>query len=157
MVQKTAFDDLYIITSGDVPPNPSELLLGEKMNILIEELQKDFDYILIDTPPIGILSDGMELMKFADVNIFMVRQGYSLKSYLMNINEMYANEKVRDMAILFNDVSIQRMNYGYRYYGYGNYAGYGSAVGYYFEDERDMNWWKKLLKGKSNGKSNGKS
>ena len=84
VVNKTNQENLDLIVAGDVPPNPSELILSPKFSQLIDELRERYDYIIIDTPPIGILSDGLELMKYSDINIFMIRQDYSLKGYLNN-------------------------------------------------------------------------
>jgi capsular exopolysaccharide synthesis family protein len=139
VIHNTLQENLFILPSGDIPPNPSELLLSKRLEILMEDLKNQYDYIIIDTPPIGIISDGLELMQLADANIFMVRQDYTLKSFLINIQERYDTGKINHIAILFNDVDQRKLHYGYGY-GYGYSYGYG----YYAEDNEKKPWWKKL-------------
>ncbi|WP_347159318.1 GumC family protein [Pontibacter chitinilyticus] len=136
VVHHTLQENLHILPSGDIPPNPSELLLNRRMEELVAELKQRYDYIIMDTPPVGLLSDGMELMQLADANIFMVRQGYSLKSFLTNIQQQYETGKIRNTAILFNDVDFAKLNYGY---------GYGYGYGYYAEDVQQKLWWKRWM------------
>lgn len=109
------YKNLHIITAGVIPPNPSELLINGRFSTLISELRKDFDYIILDTPPVGILSDGLEMMKQSDVNLFIVRQGYTLKEHVEEANELYGSTG-KNLAILFNDVKLRRKKYGYGYY-----------------------------------------
>ncbi|RDV10394.1 hypothetical protein DXT99_26375 [Pontibacter diazotrophicus] len=136
IIYPTLQSQLYILPSGDIPPNPSELLLNKRMEDLIAELKIQYDYIIVDTPPVGILSDGFELMQLADANIFMVRQGYTQKVFLNNIQQQYASGKIRNTAILFNDVDYAKLTYGY---------GYGYGYGYYAEDqEQAKKWWKRV-------------
>ncbi len=86
IVHRTKFSNLYIIPAGEMPPNPSELLMTEKFKDLMAYLKQHFHYIIMDAPPRGILSDGMELVKYADVEIFVVRQGYTQKPHVENLN-----------------------------------------------------------------------
>ncbi|WP_439883040.1 polysaccharide biosynthesis tyrosine autokinase [Pontibacter sp. MBLB2868] len=130
---------LYILPAGEIPPNPSELLLNQRMHVLVQQLRSSFDYIIIDTPPVGILSDGIELMQLADASIYMVRQDYSLKSFIMSIQQQYEAGKIKNTAILFNDVDYKKLNYGYSY-------GYGYGYGYYAEDQEAQPWWKRLTR-----------
>jgi len=130
IILKTDFDNLSIIKSGKIPPNPSELLIGDKFDSLLTELKADYDYIILDTPPIGIISDGIELMAKADVNIFVIRQDVTLKAHVKEIDHLYSTGQVRDIAILFNDVSFKRMTYGY---------------GYYVDPDDNPWWWKKYF------------
>ncbi|MDO1449786.1 polysaccharide biosynthesis tyrosine autokinase [Rhodocytophaga aerolata] len=139
VIQPTELNHLWVIPSGDLPPNPSELLLSGRMNQLLAELKEQFDYIILDTPPVGIIADGLELMKQSDINIIVVRQGYTKKAFLNFINELYAQQKYRNMALVFNDVDIKKSGHGY---GVGNY-GYG--YGYYIEDKQKAKWWKKTV------------
>jgi capsular exopolysaccharide synthesis family protein len=123
-VQQTQFENLYVIHSGELPPNPSELLLSGRMKQMLNTLKDEFDYIIIDTPPIGLIADGLELMKSSDVNIIVTRQGYTKKSFLNYINELYIHQKYPNMAVLFNDVNLTKSDnaYGIGSYGYGYYA-----------------------------------
>lgn len=128
-------EHLHILPAGEIPPNPSELLLSKRLDYLIGELKQRYDYVILDTPPIGILSDGLELMQLADANIFMVRENYSLKNFLDNIQQQYVAGKIKNIAILFNDVNPKELNKGY---------GYGYGYGYYADDLEPKPWWRKL-------------
>jgi capsular exopolysaccharide synthesis family protein len=140
VIQKTNFENLDIILSGPIPPNPSELLSLEKMKDFIEELKKTYQHIIIDTPPIGLVTDGLILMKHCDVNIYVVRQNFTTKDMLNNFNETVIQNDVVNMNLIINDISNDRTSYGYGY-GYGNTYGYG----YYTEDQIQDNkpWWKR--------------
>jgi len=118
------------MVSGNIPPNPAELLMSERMDELMRDMKEQYDYIIIDTPPIGIVSDAIELMKYTDVNIFMVRQNFSRKTSVQNMSELYANDKLKKMAVIFNDVNLRKYNYGSTY----SYN-YGSSYGYYEESK----------------------
>jgi tyrosine-protein kinase Etk/Wzc len=127
VIKTTAIQNLYYAASGPVPPNPAELIEGEKMKMFIDKAKKEFDYIIIDTPPVAVVSDTLLLSKFVDVNIFVVRQRYSSKNTLELIQELYQTEKLKNMGIIINDISLT----GYYGYGlrYGYYKGYGYSYG----------------------------
>ncbi|MBU6157565.1 MAG: polysaccharide biosynthesis tyrosine autokinase [Bacteroidetes bacterium] len=111
---------------GIIPPNPSELLLSDKLVQLIEKLKEHFDYIIIDTPPVGMVSDALLLTKLADTTFYIVRQEKTLKSQLRIINELSEQSKLPRPYIIFNGIKYNKR--GYRY-GYG----YGYGYGYYDE------------------------
>lgn len=124
-----------IIPSGPVPPNPSELIMSKRMDELIEQLSEKYDQIIIDSPPVGLVTDGLILMKHAALSIFVVRQGVTRKHHLRHIRQMFDQEKLGQVAILFNAV---RKSHGVGGYGYGYHYGYGYAYaedgnGYYAE------------------------
>jgi capsular exopolysaccharide synthesis family protein len=127
VIIETSISNLFYACSGPVPPNPSELIDGEKMKIFIEKAKEKFDYIIIDTPPVAVVSDTLLLSKFVDINIFVVRQRYSSKNTLELIQELYQAEKLKNMGIIINDISLT----GYYGYGlrYGYYKGYGYSYG----------------------------
>jgi capsular exopolysaccharide synthesis family protein len=127
VIKPTAINNLYYATSGPVPPNPAELIEDERMAEFIEKVKIEFDYIFIDTPPIAVVSDTLLLAKLVDVNIFVVRQRYSSKNTLELIQELYQSEKLKNMGIVINDISLT----GYYGYGlrYGYYKGYGYSYG----------------------------
>jgi tyrosine-protein kinase Etk/Wzc len=113
-------NNLFIISSGPIPPNPAELLIDERIDALMAELEQDFDYIIMDAPPIGLVTDAQLLSSHADLTLYVVRERYTLKEQLSIPEEIYANAKIKNMAILINDVSINT-SYGYGYgYGYGS-------------------------------------
>jgi len=134
VIQKTTIENLDLITSGPIPPNPSELILSSATDELITSLKEQYEYIIIDTPPIGLVSDSIELLKFVDATIYVVRQNYSQKGMLKLINEKYEKKEVTNISIVLNDFNV-KSKYGYEYgYGYG-YSGYGKYSKGYHEDE----------------------
>ena len=118
VIQHTSIPNLDVIISGPVPPNPSELLMTQKMADLIEELKEDYEYIIIDTAPLGLVTDAFVLMKYANHSIFMVRQNYTPVEAVSHLQDLYSSGKLKNVSILFNDVKDQTNNYGY---GYGYY------------------------------------
>lgn len=126
IVVNTEIENLDLITSGPIPPNPSELLISEKLSELIEELKGEYEYIILDTPPLGLVSDPLELIDYADVSLYVVRQGYSKREMLNVINEKHKNKQIKNVSIVYNDYE-HKGNYGYSYnYGYYTY-GYGES------------------------------
>jgi capsular exopolysaccharide synthesis family protein len=128
IIQKTAVENLDIISGGPVPPNPSELLLNERMDSLVAKLKTVYDFVLIDTPPLALITDGLVLSKYSDHTVFIVRQNYSPKNMIKAANEIYAEGKIRNMSLVLNDV--YRTGPGY---GYGNSYGYGYGYGYGYD------------------------
>lgn len=126
-------ENLFVLGCGPVPPNPSELLLDPKLDDLFEWLQKNFDVVLVDTAPIGMVSDAMTLSKYADCTLYLVRQGHTFKKQVALIDEFYSENKLPKVSIIINDVKLKP---GYGYYGYGRYGyGYGYGYGSYYEEE----------------------
>jgi capsular exopolysaccharide synthesis family protein len=117
IIKTTEIPNLYMITAGGIPPNPSELLINGKFEQLLDTVKTNFDYIIIDTPPIGILSDGLEIMDKCDINIFIARENYTLKKHIIDLNSIYAQRKMSNLALLYNAVNYSRAEYG----GYGKY------------------------------------
>ena len=96
------------------------------MNNLIEELRKEFEYIIIDTPPSGLVTDSVITMKFSDINLYVVRHNYTKRNMLNIINDLYDTKQVKNLNIIINDYMVSSSSYGYGY-GYG----YGHGYGYY--------------------------
>jgi capsular exopolysaccharide synthesis family protein len=128
IIQETEHKNLYVITSGTVPPNPSEILLDDKMDLLIDKLKKEFDIIVMDTPPIGLVSDALNLMRYCDTSLYVVKQHFTKKGMLNFINQKYKKGEVRDISLILNYFKAkQKSDYGYGYgYEYG-YASYGKG------------------------------
>jgi capsular exopolysaccharide synthesis family protein len=155
IIQDTDDPMLKVIASGTVPPNPSELLGSEKAVKMFESLKKQFDVIIIDTPPIGLVSDAMELLKFTDTNLLIVRQSVTYKAALQSVDEMFREGKIRNFVVVFNDVNFNKLNYGYGRYSYGGYGGYrgygygyrsyGQGDDYFDEEEQGRSLWARLL------------
>jgi len=114
-----ASPNLFIISSGPLPPNPSETLMSERTDELILKLKEEFDYIIMDAPPIGIIADAQQLYKYADITLYVVRQKVTLKNQLKIVDELYRSEKMSKMAIVVNDIDNKLYGYGE---GYGNYG-----------------------------------
>ena len=140
IIKQTNNEHLDIILSGPIPPNPSELLNLQKMKNLIEELKSQYKYIIIDTPPIGLVSDGIILMDYSDINLYVVRQNFTTKDMLHNFKETVNYNKLKDINIVINGITTNRSSYGYGY-GYGNENGYGY---YHSNKKEDKKWWEKF-------------
>lgn len=126
-------ENLFVLGCGPIPPNPSELLLDKKMDEMFAWLKENFDIVLVDTAPVGMVSDAMTLSKYADSTLYLVRQGHTFKRQVGLIDEFYKEEKLPRVSIIINDVKIKP---GYGYYGYGRYGyGYGYGYGSYYEEE----------------------
>ena len=124
-------ENLFFIPSGPIPPNPAELVGNEKMLSLLSELKKEYDYIIIDSPPIFIVADAIPLMKFVDLNLYITRYNYTQKDLLKFINNFYEKNTLKNLSLVLNDVDFSKDS-GYNYaYDYEYYMSYDSD--YYFE------------------------
>jgi capsular exopolysaccharide synthesis family protein len=131
------YDNLFVVSCGPIPPNPAELLLESKVDDLFEYLRQHFDIILVDTAPVGMVSDALTLGKFADCTMYIVRQGHTYKKQIVLIDEFYREGKLPKVSIIINDIKVKP---GYGYYGYGRYGyGYGYKSKYYEEETRANN------------------
>ena len=117
----------HVITSGPIPPNPSELLSNGRLPLLLAELRKEYDYILIDSPPFGLVTDSALIAEHVDATLYIVRYNYTVLDHLKRIGELQRARRFSNLSVIFNGV-----NYGAGYgYGYG-YGGYG--YGYYSDE-----------------------
>lgn len=134
----STLENLHFITAGPIPPNPSELLLSESMNNLIAELEKMYDYVVIDNPPVGIVTDAMALLNKADYPIYVFRAGVSRKFFVNNLQKLIFDNKIKNISIVLNGMDHKGgKTYGYGYgYGYGNYGYTTSGYGYYDDEVR---------------------
>lgn len=133
--RKTEFENLDLISGGPVPPNPSELLLTPKMATFIDEAKKQYDFVIIDTPPLAIVTDAFVLSQFADHTLFIVRQNYTPRPLLKTVDDFYVTGKLKNVSLVLNDIYRSGPGYGY---GYGYTYGYGYGYshknnGYYSE------------------------
>ena len=132
-IKVPGYDNLFAISCGPVPPNPSELLLDTRVDEMFVWLKENFDVIILDTAPVGMVSDAMTLGKFADTTLYVVRQGHTYKKQVSLIDEFYHENRLPRISIIINDVKLKP---GYGYYGYGRYGyGYGYGGGYYEIEE----------------------
>ncbi|MGA9637277.1 polysaccharide biosynthesis tyrosine autokinase [Flavobacterium sp.] len=140
IIQKTQIPFLDIVLSGSIPPNPSELILSERMGELMAELKSKYDYIIMDTPPVGLVSDVIELSQYADVTLYIVRQNYSKKEMITMLNNRVKREELQNTSIILNGFE-NKAKYGSAYgYGYG----YGDYSNGYHDDEKPKSFIKKI-------------
>lgn len=134
IVQETAYPNLDFISAGPVPPNPSELLLGARMDEFMEKARVNYDYVVIDTPPLAVVTDAFVLSRFADHTLFVVRQNYTPKTLLKAVEESHKMGKLARMSVVFNDIYKSGPGYGYGYaygYTYGYHSTASGPGGYY--------------------------
>lgn len=153
IIQKTSIENLWFVSAGPIPPNPAELIERKNMVDFLEKAKKEFDYIIIDTPPAAVVTDALLLAGRADITLFVVRQRYTTKSTLSLIDEIYRNREIRNPGVIVNDISMSGYygyglrygytmgyaygyNYGYKYYGHTPYGkgARNNAGSYYTED-----------------------
>jgi capsular exopolysaccharide synthesis family protein len=124
-------ENVYLLSSGLIPPNPAELLLNPKMKEMFEELRSGYDLIIIDSPPVGLVTDTQILAEYSDVNLYVVRLGYTFKNQLELLNDMVneSNSNFKNLYLIANDIKAgASYKYGYGYsYGYGYGYGYGNG------------------------------
>ena len=121
VIQKSDKENLYVIPSGPIPPNPAELIQSEVLWQSLEYLRDKFDIIILDTPPVGIVADAVHVLKHSDVNLYVVRLNYSKKDFLKHINRTMEFYNIKNMGLVINDVKDKTSSYGYNY-GYGYYS-----------------------------------
>ncbi len=124
--------NLYILPGGIVPPNPTELLARDGLDKAIGTLKKNFDYVILDTAPAGMVTDTLLVGRVADLSVYVCRADYSRKAEFTLINELAADNKLPNICTIINGLDLKKKKYGY-YYGYGKYGkyyGYGKRYGY---------------------------
>ncbi|MBR1934010.1 MAG: polysaccharide biosynthesis tyrosine autokinase [Prevotella sp.] len=131
--------NLDLLLAGPTPPNPTELLARENLGVIINILRDNYDYVILDTAPVGLVTDTLQIGKHTDVSVFVCRADYTPKSSFGMINAMAKEQKMPNMCVVINGIDMSKKKYGY-YYGYGKYGkygrygygryGYGSAYGY---------------------------
>lgn len=143
IVKSDLNSNFYIIPSGPIPPNPAELLLNDNVRNMFSYLRKHFDYIIIDAPPIGLVTDAQMLSDYTDLALYIVRDGFTLKNQVNIVEELHQKQKFKKIAIVINDVP-ERRGYDYGYgYGYGYSYGYGYGYG---STEVKRSWLKRIFK-----------
>jgi capsular exopolysaccharide synthesis family protein len=141
-----AFD---VLLGGNIPPNPTEMLMSAKVDSLFAELKEEYDYIIVDTAPVSLVSDTLIVAKHADTFAYVVRANYLDKRLLSIPGNLHKDNKLPNMAFILNDTAVAK-GYGYGGYGYGGYGyggyGYGVVYGYGADKEKEKPWYKKILK-----------
>lgn len=132
IINETQIENLHIITAGQIPPNPAELLSSDKMKDLLEKLRKTYNYIIIDTPPLGIVTDALFLMKYSDINVYVTRFNYSSKKVIKDVNDMVKTTGIKNVCFILNDIPFRKNKYGkYSKYSYKYGYAYAFSEGYY--------------------------
>ena len=124
--------NLFILPGGAVPPNPTELLARDGLEKAIETLKTNFDYVILDTAPVGMVTDTLLIGRTADLLVYVCRADYTRKAEFTLVNELSENKKLPNLCVAINGLDLQKKKYGY-YYGYGKYGkyyGYGKRYGY---------------------------
>jgi capsular exopolysaccharide synthesis family protein len=143
-IQHSSLPGLDFITAGPIPPNPSELILGARMAGIISALKERYDVIMIDTPPVGLVTDGISIIQSADIPIYIFRADYSKKVFVQNVDRLMNENHIGRLSAVLNGVDVDRNKYGYSYgYGHGYGYGYGEGNSYYEErtDKRRRTAW----------------
>ena len=132
-------NNLDLLLAGPTPPNPTELLARENLGFIIDTLRKNYDYVILDTAPIGLVTDTLQIGRHTDVTVFVCRADYTPKSSFGLLNSMAKEQKMPNICVVINGIDMSKKKYGY-YYGYGKYGkygrygygryGYGNAYGY---------------------------
>jgi tyrosine-protein kinase Etk/Wzc len=139
IVPSNVNENLFIMSSGPIPPNPTELILDSRTDDLMVKLRKEFDYILVDAPPVGLVTDAQLMDRFCDMSIYIVRQNFTFKDQIKIADELYKNKKIKKLSIVVNDIVV-KAGYGYSY-GYG----YGYGYGYYQQNDGKKNLFSRLI------------
>ncbi len=116
--------NLDILPAGIIPPNPAELLSRKNLDKAIEYLKEIYDYIILDTAPVGLVTDTLIIARVTDATVYICRADYTPKSNIELVNSLYREEKLKNMSIVLNGIDMTKRKYGY-YYGYGKYGKYG--------------------------------
>ena len=141
VIMSTKVNGLDFITAGPIPPNPAELLSKKNLQDMIEKAKSLYDFVVIDTPPLGVVADALLIMPYSDINLYIVRQGYSRIEFLKSLNELYEEGKFKNLSIILNDSDFSN-TYGY---GYGHNYGYISGNEDYYGDPETKKWSLKNL------------
>lgn len=144
IIRPTNIDQLYVVSSGPIPPNPSELLSSDKMKHFIEKASSMFDYVILDTPPIGIVTDTLILSDLIESLLFVIRHNYSDRQVVQLVNELHGRKVFKNISVVMNDIKVSGYyGYSYRYdYGYG----YNYSREYYSDSAiKSKKWYKRLF------------
>lgn len=125
------FPNLHIYPSGIVPPNPAELIMSDSNRVFFDYLKANYDYIIIDSAPVGLVSDTFSLAQFIDVSLYIVRHRFTFKRQVAFVEEVNTQRKLPNLFLIVNDLKMGA-RFGYYGYGYGYGKGYGYGYGYYY-------------------------
>lgn len=142
-IKPTQLPNLFFISSGPIPPNPSELIINREFDAMLYDLRNEFDTIILDSPPVGLVTDGVLIMQKVDLPIYVIRAEFSKKGFEKNVNRLITKNNFKKLSVILNDFSnLSGYGYGYKY-------GYGYGYGYYANGENGSeksSWWNILAK-----------
>ncbi len=141
-IQKSDLKNFDYITAGPVPPNPAELASGKQMELLLAQLEDVYDVVIIDTPPVGIVTDALANLQRANYPIYVMKANVSKRHFIDNINSLIKEKNMDNLSIILNGVELHNKRYGSYGYGYG----YGYGQGYYSDEDETTSIGKKLTK-----------
>jgi polysaccharide biosynthesis transport protein len=144
IIHTTQIPYLDVIISGPVPPNPSELIMSESMSEFMKELKERYEYIILDTPPVGLVTDAVELSQFADVTLYITRQNFTKKEMIKLLNNRVTRGELSNVSIVLNGFE-NKAKYGAGY-GYGYGYGYGAYSNGYHEEDEARNIFEKVYR-----------
>ena len=121
----TYHENLFLLQSGSVPPNPNEILASDRLDLLIKELRSDYDIIIVDTAPVGLVSDTFLLNRIADIFVYVTRENITPKQTSDFINSLYTENRLSNMYVVLNATELRKKKYGYARYKYGYKYNYG--------------------------------
>lgn len=134
-IQKSVLPNLDFITAGVVPPNPSELIIGPRMEETLNQLKQMYDFVIIDNPPVGVVTDGMKSLQMADYPIYVFKSGYSKRFFIENLERLVRESHINSISFVLNNVDLGFAGYGKFSYSRSKHGfGYGYGYGYYDEE-----------------------
>lgn len=135
---------LDLLLSGPIPPNPTEMLSRKSLKTVLDLLSEEYDYIILDTAPVGLVTDTLQPARYANVCCFVCRADYTPKANLELLNSLAQENKLSNACVILNAVDMSKRKYGYYYgygrygkYGYGNYGSYGNYASSHYGDKDD--------------------
>ena len=150
-IKHSKVEGFDFVTAGPIPPNPSELLLGSSFKNIVEDLKTKYDVVIIDNPPVGLVSDGVKNLTDADIPIYVFKSNYSKRNFAYRIKELFEMQQLSNLNVVLNGVKFGKRNsygYGYNYgYGYGNENGDSKDdLGSFNGAGKDKKWYKRIFK-----------
>lgn len=143
IIKKTKIPNLDLIAAGPIPPNPAELIAKKEMGDFFDQLHAIYDYVIVDTAPLGIVSDAYLVMKYSQINVYIVRENYSKREFIRTLNDLVDEGKIKNLCLLLNDSDFSK-SYGY---SYGHNYGYTSnGAGYYDDDDHKKGLLSRLFR-----------
>lgn len=140
IIYETNINNLFVATSGPIPPNPSELIGSKRMESFLVDAKRLYDYIIIDTPPVAIVTDTLAMKELLDAFIFVIRHNYTDKQAIDIANGLYNKHLIKNLGVVVNDIQVNE------YYGYSYRYEYGYATNYYDEETNKEKFLIKILR-----------